>query len=127
MIRFDGSLYFANTSYFEDKVLERVAVRPNLRFMILVGDGINQIDASGEEMLTHLSERLHSTGIELLFTGLKKQVMDVFIRTGLYNQLGPEHFFRTDDQALDYAWKAIGNDHEVDCPLNIVCPVPLQK
>jgi SulP family sulfate permease len=127
MIRFDGSLYFANTSYFEDKVLERVAFRPDLRFMILVGDGINQIDASGEEMLAHLSARLHAAGIELLFTGLKKQVTDVFIRTGLYNQLGPEHFFRTDDQALDYAWKTIGSDHEVDCPLNVVCPVPLQK
>ena len=121
VIRFDGSLYFANTSYFEDKVLERVAFRPNLRFMIIIGDGINQIDASGEEMITLLAERLEKAGITLLFTGLKKQVLEVFQRTGLYERLGAQRFFRTDDQALEYAWKQIGDNHEVTCPLNIVC------
>ncbi|MBI5783001.1 MAG: STAS domain-containing protein [Gammaproteobacteria bacterium] len=123
MIRFDGQLYFANTSYFEDKVMERVAIRPDLKYVIVVGDGINQIDATGEEMLSHLSERLHAAGIEILFAGLKKQVMDVFERTGLYQSLGAERFFRTEEQALDHVWKKLGNNHEVDCPLNIVCPV----
>jgi len=123
VIRFDGSLYFANTSYFEDKVLERVAFRPNLRFMIIVGEGINQIDASGEEMITHLAERLEKVGITLLFTGLKSQVLEVFQRTGLFDKLGAGRFFRTDDQALEFAWTQIGDNHEADCPLNVVCQV----
>ncbi|MBI5612469.1 MAG: STAS domain-containing protein [Gammaproteobacteria bacterium] len=123
VIRFDGSLYFANTGYFEDKVLERVSFRPNLRFMIIVGDGINHVDASGEEMITHLAERLEKVGISLLFTGLKKQVLEVFQRTGLYDQIGAGRFFRTEEQALDHAWKALGENHEVDCPLNIVCQI----
>jgi anti-anti-sigma factor len=123
VIRFDGQLYFANVAYFEDKVQERIAIRPNLRFMIVIGDGINNIDATGEEVLGHLAERLEKAGIELLFTGLKKQVLEVFQRTGLYDKLGPQRFFRTDDQALEYAWTKLGNNHEADCPLNIVCPV----
>ena len=123
VIRFDGSLYFANTSYFEDKVQERIVAKPDLKYVIVVGEGINQIDATGEEMLSHLAERLDKAGIQLLFTGLKKQVMDVFLRTGLYERLGSRRFFRTEDQALDYVWKALGNHHEADCPLNIVCPV----
>lgn len=123
MIRFDGSLYFANTSYFEDKLQERISIRPGLRYVIVVGDGINQIDATGEEMLAHLAERLEKAGIQMLFTGLKKQVIDVFQRTGLYSRLGPDRFFRTEEQALDYAWKQLGGNHEVDCPLNIVCPI----
>ncbi len=127
MVRFDGSLYFANTSYFEDKIQERVATKPDLRFVIVVGDGINQVDATGEEMLAHLTERLHAAGIEVLFTGLKKQVMDVFVRTGLYERLGTGAFFRTEEQALDYAWKKLGNGHEADCPLNVVCPVTTAK
>ena len=65
MVRFDGSLYFANTSYFEDKIQERIVLRPELKFIIVVGDGINQVDATGEEMLAHLAERLHATGIEV--------------------------------------------------------------
>ena len=127
MIRFDGSLYFANTSYFEDKIQERIATKPELKYVVVLADGINQIDATGEEMLSHLSERLHAAGIEILFAGLKKQVMDVFQRTGLYQSLGAERFFRTEEQALDHVWKKLGNHHEVDCPLNIVCPVTPAK
>jgi sulfate permease, SulP family len=123
MIRFDGELYFANTSYFEDKIMERVALKSGLRFIIVVGDGINHVDASSEEMLAHLTERLHTTGIVVLFAGLKKQVTDVFARTGLYNEIGEARFFRTVEQALDHAWRQLGNDHEANCPLNIVCPV----
>ena len=56
-----------------------------------------------------------------------KQVMDVFQRTGLYQSLGAERFFRTEEQVLDHVWKKLGNNHEVDCPLNIVCPVTPAK
>jgi len=123
MVRFDGSLYFANTGYFEDKVMERVALKPNLKFVIVVGDGINQIDATGEEMWWHLAERLRASGIEVLFTGLKKQIVDTLKRTGLYEQLGDQSFFRTEEHALEYVWKKLGPDHEVECPLNVVCPI----
>jgi len=123
MIRFDGSLYFANTSYFEDKVLGRVAVKPDLKFVIVVGDGINQIDASGEEMIATLADRLRSNNITILFTGLKKQVLDMFDRTGLTAKIGADRFFRTEDQALDHVWQQLGDDHETDCPLNVVCQI----
>ena len=123
VIRFDGSLYFANTSYFEDRVLERVAAKKELKFVIVVGDGINQIDASGEEMIATLVERLRANNTTILFSGLKEQVTEVFDRTGLTAKIGEECFFHTEDLALDYAWKALGEDHEVDCPLNVVCPV----
>jgi SulP family sulfate permease len=123
MVRFDGSLYFANTGYFEDKVMERVALKPDLKFVIVVGDGINQIDATGEEMWWHLADRLRNAGIEVLFTGLKKQVIDTLNRTGLYERLGEQAFFRTEEHALEYAWKKLGSGHEASCPLNVVCPV----
>ncbi len=127
MIRFDGQLYFANTVHFESKVMERVAIRPDLKYVIVVGDGINQIDATGEETLAHLADRLKVAGISLLFTGLKKQTLEVLQRTGLYDHIGAESFFRTEDQALDFVWKKLGNNHEVDCPLNIVCPITPPK
>ena len=123
MIRFDGSLYFANTSYFEDKVLGRVAAKPDLKYVIVVGDGINQIDASGEEMIAQLAERLEKVGITLLFTGLKRQVLEVFQRTGLADKLGTGSFFRTEGHALEHVWQQLGNSHETDCPLNVVCQI----
>lgn len=123
VVRFDGSLYFANTAYFEDRILEQVAARPKLKYIIVSGDGINQLDATGAETIGHLIDQLKQNDIELVFTGLKKQVREVFARSGLEQQLGPDRFFRTDAQALAYAWQRLGADHAAHCPLNVVRPV----
>ena len=105
-VRFDGSLYFANVPYFEDAVLEQSARHPNARYILIVGDGINEIDASGEEVIRHLVARLQENGITMVFSGLKTQVLRVMEKTGLYALIGAQNFFRTEDAALDaiYQW-----------------------
>lgn len=123
VIRFDGALYFANTSYFEDKVNERLSQKPDLKFIIVDAVGINEIDATGEEMLAQLTERLEKAGIQVLVTRIKKQVMDILRNSGFLDHVGENRIFRKNEEALDYAWKILGNNHEADCPLNIVCPV----
>jgi SulP family sulfate permease len=100
-IRFDGRLYFANVSFFEDAVLEAVANNPEAPYILVVGDGINDIDASGEEVIHHLVERLNESGIVVLFSGLKKQVHDVMRATGLRDMIGEGRFFATAEQALE--------------------------
>lgn len=47
-IGFDGELHFANLSYFQDAILGPVADHPDARDVLVVSDGINQLDASGE-------------------------------------------------------------------------------
>ncbi|MCK9386860.1 MAG: SulP family inorganic anion transporter [Sulfuritalea sp.] len=100
-IRFDGRLYFANVSYFEDAVLHAVADNPEAPYVLIVGDGINDIDASGEEVIHHLFERLSENGVVMLFSGLKKQVHDVMRATGLRDVIGENRFFATAEQALE--------------------------
>ncbi|HET8575454.1 MAG TPA: sulfate permease [Methylomirabilota bacterium] len=103
-IRFDGQLYFANVSYFEDFILRLVSEAPAVRFILVVSDGINGLDASGVEMLRHLIDRLAENGITLVFSGVKKQVRDVMERTGLDGKIGPENIFRlvsTEKMALE--------------------------
>jgi SulP family sulfate permease len=107
-IRFDGSLYFANVPYFEDAVLEQVARNPEARYLLIVGDGINELDASGEEVIRHLVQRLRDSGVTLVFSGLKHQVLQVMERTGLREMVGTENLFRTEDQALEVIHSAIG-------------------
>jgi SulP family sulfate permease len=123
LIRFDGSLYFANTGYFEDKILERVALKPDLKFVIIDAEGINEIDATGEEMLGHLTERLQEAGVELLIARAKKQLWDTFERTGLMEKLGREHMFALRTQAFNYAWEKLGDNHAETCPLRVARPV----
>jgi SulP family sulfate permease len=100
-IRFDGSLYFANVPHFEDAVLAEVARRPRVKYVLVVADGINQLDASGEEVIRHLVERLRENGIGIAFSGLKQQVLAVMRSTGLEACIGEQDLFRTEDQALD--------------------------
>jgi len=120
-VRYDGSLYFANVAYFEDAILGACAEHPNARYVLVVADGINQLDASGEEMLHLLTERLSSTGVTLVFSGLKKQVLDVMRKTGLFSTIGAQNVFSTEDIALKaiYEWMAEGGaeDEESFCPL----------
>ena len=119
VMRFDGSLYFANAGYFESSVLSIVAANPELRYIIIDAEGINQIDATGEEVLYHLTERLHASGIELLVARMKKQFMDTLHRTDVIAKLGETRFFPRVQFALDYAWDGLGPDYDRNsCPLN---------
>lgn len=99
-VRFDGRLYFANVSYFEDAILDAVASNPDAPYLLIVGNGINELDASGEEVIHHLVERLRATGIVVLFAGMKKQVVDVMQATGLYRTIGEKAFFASAEHAL---------------------------
>lgn len=82
VVRFDGELYFANAPYFEDKILDVAARFPAARHILVIADGINQIDASGDEVVRHLAGRLRGSGVTLEFSGLRPQVLDVLRATG---------------------------------------------
>jgi SulP family sulfate permease len=118
-MRYDGSLYFANVSYFEDAVLEALADHPKARYVLIVGDSINQMDASGEEVVHHLIERLRAAGVTLVFSGLKKQVIDVMRQTGLFELVGQENIFATEDQAISAIYERLGEaaGEDLFCPL----------
>lgn len=108
-MRFDGSLYFANVSYFEDTVLEALAYHPEAKYVLIVSDGINQLDASGEELVHHLITRLRDSGMDIVFSGLKKQVLDVMRSTGLFDLIGQANIFATEDQAIAAIYERLGD------------------
>ena len=81
ILRFKGSLFFANTTYLENRVLERVAAMPGLKYIIVNAGAIYEIDATGEDMLRTLSERLDNLNISFLFARVQVKVMAAFRRT----------------------------------------------
>ena len=108
MMRFDGSLYFANVPYFEDAVLDLVARHPQAKYLIVVGKGINEIDASGEEVIHQLVHRLKARGITLVFAGVKAQIMEVMQRTGLDEIIGKDNIFKSTDHAVKTISEKVG-------------------
>ena len=99
-VRFDGSLTFINVAYFEDILLEALAEYPAARAILVIGSGINEIDATGEEKVRELAPRLRKIGVKLVFSGLKQQVRRVFESGGLIDLLGEESFFADKERAL---------------------------
>lgn len=98
-MRFDGQLYFGNVSHFEDSILKGVAAQPQAKALVVLGDGINRIDASGVEVVEHLVERLAAGGVTLALYGLKPQVLEVLRDAGLLHKLGQRHLL-ADERAL---------------------------
>jgi SulP family sulfate permease len=109
-LRFDGRLYFANVPYFEDAVLEAVAANPKVKYLLVVGEGINELDASGEEVIHHLVRRLRDSGVTMVFSGLKKQVRDVMQATGLDRLIGAGNTFPSEDAALEAISRQLGEE-----------------
>ncbi|MFQ5643930.1 MAG: SulP family inorganic anion transporter [Thiogranum sp.] len=118
VLRFDGSLYFANAGYFESQVLENVAGKPELRYVILDLEGVNQIDATGEEVISTLRERLQAGGVEMLLARVKGQTMRIFEKSGLKEEFGAEYFFRTRTDAIEYARTRLGEAALTGTPLD---------
>jgi MFS superfamily sulfate permease-like transporter len=122
-IRFDGPLNFANVSYLEDEIINVVSEMPELRHVFFAAHGLNEIDASGEEALSHLVDRLRQSGYSISFSGLKEKVQDAIQRTHLYQKIGPENFYPTQLLGISsiYAKTHIGSE-EYDCPLSPMQP-----
>ena len=123
MIRFDAPLFFANASFFEDLVNERINALPELRHILLVANGINDMDASGENVLALTVDNVRAAGIEFSISGIKENVLALMKRTHLFEKIGAENIFPTQDAAI----KAIQNvahqgSSRESCPLLVSCP-----
>lgn len=107
-VRFDGELTFVNVAYFEDIVLEALADFPKAKTILVIGSGINNIDASGEEKVREVAGRLNKRGVDLVFSGLKYQVYRVLDRSGVVELLGNEAFISDKETALRRLCKKYG-------------------
>jgi len=122
VIRFNSSLFFTNINYLEEKILEEVSTRPELRYILIVGNSINELDSSGEEMLSLLIGRLRESGHDVCISGLNDSVLDVMRRTHLYEKIGEDHLFRNVAKAIEKIHEpAHRNSQEKECPLLTIC------
>ena len=124
LVRFEGPLFFANASYLEDKINERMMNRKSLKHIVIVANAINDIDASGEEVLSLLIENVRSAGVQISFSGVNESVMKVFQRTHLMAKIRPENIYPTMEKAICAVHaNAHQNGQEAHCPLTTVCRI----
>lgn len=118
VIRYAGSLIFSNVNFLETQVLKTIRNMPELRHVLIVGNGINELDASGADTLSILIDRLKGQGIMLSVSGLNDSVVDVLERTGLKAKIGENNIYHSVGRAIDNIWdSAHVNSTESKCPL----------
>ncbi|SDK85932.1 STAS domain-containing protein [Maridesulfovibrio ferrireducens] len=124
VVRFDGPLFFANASFLEEQISRRLREKKNLKQLILVCNGINDIDASGEEALSLVVETVRSAGVDISLSGLNEAVLAVIKRTHLYEKIGKQNIYSNTEEALCQTHdKAHRDGTELDCPLSTYCRI----
>jgi anti-anti-sigma factor len=128
VVRFDGALFFANASYLDEQVAKFRSEHPGLRAILLDARGINDMDASGEEALAMIVERLRAAGLRFAMSSVKGQVMAVMKRTHLLDKIGIEHIYPDTKTAVVALTEEIHRDSDLpkaccpDCPLTHYIP-----
>ncbi len=128
LVRFDGPLFFASASFLEDKINERLLTKTSLRHIVVAANGINDIDASGEEALSMLIDRVRGAGVDISLSGVNENVMKVLKQTHLLEKIGADHIYPTMEKAI-CSVHAVAHEGgvEQDCPLTTVCRISTQS
>jgi MFS superfamily sulfate permease-like transporter len=122
MIRFEGPLFFANASYLEDQISAHMENKKELKHIVIVANGMNDIDASGEEVLSLVVSNVRSAGIDISLSGVNETVMGVLERTHLIEKIGRDHIYSSMEKAICAVHATYHeNSEEKDCPLTNVC------
>jgi len=102
IVRFDAQLYFANTTFFIDKLEELVTEKgADLKLIIIDGESMNNLDSSGVHALKEVIDYYKSKNIEIAFSGMKGPVRDAMQKGGVIDKISFDHCFMSIQDAVD--------------------------
>ena len=100
IFRFDDQLYYANSTYFKDRLLEQLKHYPNTKHLILECSNMHDFDSTGISVLEELYDLLSEDKIRISIANLTDQVEDIFERSGIVKKIGRENLFINVHQAV---------------------------
>ncbi len=113
IVRFDADLYFANVSYFLDTINALAAQKGDaLRVLVINAESINNLDSSGVHAIEELLRQFRQRGISVFFVSVKGPVRDAMMRAGLIEEIGPQNFFLSNQQAVDACDQVCADNQE---------------
>jgi len=100
ILRIDGSLFFGAVEHVRDRLEEARAARQDIRHLLLVGSGINFIDASGAELLANEALTMRKAGLTLHLCNVNPDVRALLERGGQIDVIGRENVHETKEEAI---------------------------
>lgn len=98
--RFGTSLYFANAGRFVEDLLTLARHGGPLRWLVLDGAAIGDVDYSASAALSEVIRELHQAHIKVMVTSLVGPVRDQLRHYGIGGGNGPDGFYDTPGEAL---------------------------
>ncbi len=102
IVRLDAQLFFANTRYFQDRLKRLEEKREGLKAVILDARGINGMDSTAVHAILDLVADYKKRNVRFLMSNVKGPVRDTIRRTKLRGEIGPDNFFLSIEDALQY-------------------------
>jgi SulP family sulfate permease len=101
VFRFDAQLFYANASYFRDRLEQMMDKKGKaLKLIVLDAESINRVDSTGIEMLKERILCCQKKGILFYFAGVKGPVRDDLFRSEILEVIDIKHFFMRSNQAV---------------------------
>ncbi len=101
IVRIDGDIYFANSGYFEDEILNLVAEKSKLSAIVFDFEWMNNIDSSWVQMLKNLTFRLKSMEIKLYITNMRVKVYQKLEKIWFVEEFWKSHFYNEINAAVE--------------------------
>ena len=98
--RVDESLNFANAPFLHTYIMEQIADHPSIYNVLLISSGINDVDATGMEVLETIRRDLELIGVGFYMSDVKGPVTDRMKRAGCDPGFLKEHIFLSADEAV---------------------------
>ena len=103
VFRFDAQLFYANASYFRDRLEQMMDNKGSaLKLIVLDAESINRVDSTGVEMLKERILFCQKKGIIFYLAGVKGPVRDDLFRSGILEIISLDHFFMRANQAVRF-------------------------
>ncbi|MBC9785697.1 STAS domain-containing protein [Heliobacterium chlorum] len=112
----DGALFFGAAAIFEKTLTESIQSKPKV--LILRMGHVPMMDATGEMVLEDIVHNFRKRGGRILISGIMPQPEELLRKSGLYDSIGEEHFFKRTGAAITSALNHIDRHRCVGCPHN---------
>jgi sulfate permease, SulP family len=119
ILRLDGSIFFGAVNHISEDLHSIIDASPEQYHILIIASGINFMDATGCHMLFHESRSLRLAGREISLCSLKREVVDMLKRGGCFADMGPEHFFSSKDEAIQFIVSRLDPERCAGCTARV--------
>ncbi|OMH29484.1 SulP family inorganic anion transporter [Motiliproteus sp. MSK22-1] len=124
IIRIDGSLFFGATDHIQQTIRKLTDKERGVKFLLIIGKGINFVDIAGAEMLIQEGKRLKDRGGAMMLSSLKGNVKDEIKGIGYLERIGKDIFFDSPEEAISATFPKLDPNRCQTCERRIFneCP-----